>query len=93
MRVVSSTDVIADGTFYTSWSYKDFSGQHAASLSAGVCTIDAQVSAIHVQTGIAGQERDGAHEILRAAHLTDRNEGSPLLLELWVIIEDLLGAA
>jgi hypothetical protein len=67
--------------------------KYAVSLSAGVCTIDAQVCAVHVQTGIAGQERDGAHEVLGAAHLTDRNQGSPLLLKLWVVIKDLLGAA
>jgi hypothetical protein len=45
---------------------------------------------VDVETGITRQESDCAHEILRAAHLSDGNQRSPLLLELWVVIENLL---
>lgn len=62
-------------------------------LSARVCSINSQICAIHVQAGIAGQECNRAHEILWASHLAHWDERSPLLLKLWVVIENLLGAA
>ena len=54
--------------------------------------LDAQLSAGHVAGGVGEQECDGAHEVLGPAHLALRNEGDPLLGELGVVIEDLLGA-
>ena len=64
-----------------------------ACLSARVRSINTQVGAVHVQAGVARKERDGAHQILRASHLTHGDKGSPLLLQLWVIVKDLLGTA
>ena len=63
------------------------------SLSARVRSINAKVGAVHVQAGVTREERDGAHQILRASHLTHGDEGSPLLLQLWIVVKDLLGTA
>ena len=41
--------------------------------------------------GVTGEESDGTHEVLRAANLADGDQRSPLLLEFWVVVEDLLG--
>jgi hypothetical protein len=62
-----------------------------ACSSARVRSINTEVGAVHVQAGITREERNSAHQILRASHLTHGDKGSPLLLQLWVIVEDLLG--
>jgi hypothetical protein len=62
-------------------------------LGARVRSINPEVGAVHVQAGVTRQERDSTHQILRASHLTHGDKGSPLLLQLWVIVKDLLGTA
>lgn len=47
----------------------------------------------YVKTSVTGKEGDGTHEIFRSSHLSNGNQGRPLLLELWVVIENLLGPA
>jgi hypothetical protein len=61
-------------------------------LRDGVAAVDAQIGAGHVTGGVGEQECDGAHEVLGSAHLALRDEGDPLLGELGVVVEDLLGA-
>lgn len=61
-------------------------------LSDGVTTIDAEVGASDIVGGIGQQESHGAHEILGRAHLSLGYERGPLLLEVWVVVKDLLGA-
>jgi hypothetical protein len=72
---------------FRSWIAAD---SHA--LRDGVAAVDAQLGAGHVTGGVGEQECDGAHEVLGPAHLALRDEGDPLLGELGVVIEDLLGA-
>ena len=60
-------------------------------LRDGVSAVNTQLGASHVAGGIGEQECDSAHEIFRLAHLTLRDERDPLLGELWVVVEDLLG--
>ena len=44
-----------------------------------------------VETGVTGQKSNCTHKVLRPAHFSDRDQRGPLLLELWIIIEDLSG--
>ena len=62
------------------------------SLGRGVATVNAQLGAGHVAGGVGEEESDGAHEVLRLAHLALGNERDPLLGELGVLVKDLLGA-
>jgi hypothetical protein len=61
-------------------------------LRDSVATVNTQLGAGHVARGIGKEESDGTHEVLGLAHLALRNEGDPLLGELGVVVEDLLGA-
>ena len=61
-------------------------------LGDSVTTVDAKVGTSHVAGRVTEQESDSAHQVLRAAHFTLRNQRSPLLGELWVVIENLFGA-
>lgn len=63
-----------------------------ACLGHSVTTIDANISTRHIAAGIGEQEGHRAHEVLRLSHLALGNERSPLLLEVGVLVEDLLGA-
>lgn len=67
------------------------SGFQCLSLGNGVTAIDAEIRTGHVRTGIGKQEGDGTHEILGLTHLALGNERGPLLLEVWVVVENLLG--
>ena len=60
-------------------------------LRGRVATVDAQLGAGHVAGGVGEKEGDGAHEVLGLAHLALGDERDPLLGELGVLIEDLLG--
>ena len=46
----------------------------------------------HVETSIACQEDNCAHEVFRSTHLTDRNERGPLTLKLRIVVKNLLRA-
>lgn len=61
-------------------------------LRGRVTTVNAELGASHVAGGIGEEEGDGAHEILGLAHLALGDEGDPLLGELGVLVENLLGA-
>jgi hypothetical protein len=61
-------------------------------LRDSVATVNTQLGAGHVARSIGEEEGDGTHKVLRLAHLALRNEGDPLLGELRVVVEDLLGA-
>ena len=86
--IIANTVYILTGRIATS-----FTRCTPACLRARVRSINTKIGAVHVQAGDAREERDGAHQILRASHLTHGDKGSPLLLQLWVIVKDLLGAA
>jgi hypothetical protein len=62
------------------------------SSSESVATIDAQLSTGHVPTGFRAQESDRSHQVFRLAHFALGNQGGPGLLQVWVLIEDFLGA-
>jgi hypothetical protein len=62
-------------------------------LSASVTTIDSQVGSSNVLRGIGEQEGDGTHQIDGRTHLALGDEGSPLSLQLRVIVENLLSPA
>ena len=63
----------------------------ASRLGASVTTVNTEIRTGDVLAGIGEQEGDRTHEVLGHPHLALGNEGGPLLLEIWVIIEDLLG--
>jgi len=44
-----------------------------------------------VGTGITEKESDGTHEVLWTTHLTLGDKAGPLLCELWVVVQNLLG--
>lgn len=64
----------------------------AASLCDRVSAIDTQIRTCNVLTGVAGQERDCAHQVFWNTHLADGDQACPLLGEGRVVVEDLLGA-
>jgi len=49
-----------------------------------------QISSSNIVRRIRKQVDDGAHKILRGTHLTLRNQGDPLRLKIWVIVQNLL---
>lgn len=61
-------------------------------LSKSVSAVDAEVGTGDVRSGIGQQERERAHQVGGVAHLTLGDERGPLLLELRLVVEDLLGA-
>jgi len=76
-------------------------------LSASVRAVDAQIRALtlsayarnqdkstyrNIKTCVTRQESHSTHEVLWSSHLTNGDKRSPLLLEIWVVVEDLLGA-
>ena len=63
----------------------DHSSDRVAAVNAQVCSGD-------IAARIAEEVGDSAHEIFWLAHLTLGDQGGPVLVEVWVIIEDLLGS-
>lgn len=61
-------------------------------LGQGVSTINTEIRARDVLGGIAKQERHGTHQVLGRPHLSNGDEGGPLITKLGVLIEDLTGA-
>ena len=61
-------------------------------LGDRVATIDAQVGTGDILRGVRQEEGHRAHQVDRLAHLSLRNQGDPLLLQVRVIVQDLLGA-
>lgn len=61
-------------------------------LRQGVAAVDAEVRTGDVLGRVAEQEGDGAHEVFGGTHLTDGDEGGPLVAELGVFIENFAGA-
>jgi hypothetical protein len=57
------------------------------------CVNDLEVEThSNIETGIARKESDSTHEVLRSAHLANRDERCPLLLELRVVVQNFLGS-
>jgi len=61
-------------------------------LSQGVATVDADLSTGHVPGCVTQEEDNRTHEVLGVSHLAEGNQGSPLLAEVGILIEDLAGA-
>lgn len=61
-------------------------------LGDSVSAVNTQVCAGDIAGSIRQQEGHGTHQIGRLTHLALRNERDPLLLEVGVLVEDLLGA-
>jgi len=72
--------------------YGSFLAACSHALRDGVTAVDAQLGTGHVPGSVGEQECDGAHEVLGPAHLALWDEGDPLLGELGVVVENLLGA-
>lgn len=60
-------------------------------LRDSVATVDTQVCARDVLAGVREEKGDGTHEIDGLTHLTLRDQGCPLLLQIRVVVKDLLG--
>lgn len=71
----------------------DKNGQIPHGSGHGVAAVDTKVSTGDVAGRVRQQERQGAHEVLGPAHLALGDERNPLLPEVWVVVEYLLGAA
>jgi len=63
-----------------------------AHLRGGVTTVDPQLSTSHVCRGIREKEDNSAHQVLGTSHLSLRDEGCPLTVEVRVAVDDLLCA-
>lgn len=61
-------------------------------LGDSVAAIDTQIRAQDVVGRIRQQEDDRAHQVLGPAHLALGDQGGPLLLQVGVVFEYLLGA-
>lgn len=65
---------------------------HTLSLSRSsqsVSAVDAEISTGNVFRRITEEESDGAHQVLGDSHFTHGNQRDPLVLQIWVIVEDL----
>ena len=62
-------------------------------LGQGVTSINTKVRTGNVLGGITEKESQGTHQVLRSAHLADRDRRGPLVTELGVFVKDLAGAA
>lgn len=62
----------------------------SAPLCASVTAVNAEIRAGDVLAGIGEQEGHRPHEILGHSHLALRDERSPLLLEVRVVVKNLL---
>lgn len=61
-------------------------------LSKGIATIDTEFSTGDVPGGITQKEGDCTHEVFGSPHLANRNERSPLIAEVGILIQDLAGS-
>lgn len=61
-------------------------------LSDGVATIDSDLRARHITCCVAQEVDDRTHQVLGLTHATLRNQGGPVLVEIGVLVEDLLGS-
>ena len=61
-------------------------------LGHGVATVHTEVCAGDVAAGIREQIGDRAHEVLWFTHLANRDQRSPVFVQLWVIVKDFLGS-
>lgn len=61
-------------------------------LGQGISAINTEIRAGDVLGSIAKEECYGTHQILGRPHLSNGDEGDPLITELGILIEDLTGA-
>ncbi|KAG7058227.1 short chain dehydrogenase [Colletotrichum scovillei] len=71
----------------------EYADRTRGGLCDGVTAINAEVRTRDVERGIRQQESDGSHKVLGLTHLALGNQRSPLLLEVWVVVKNLLGSA
>lgn len=64
----------------------------APPLGHGVTAINTEVGSSNVLRSIGQQEGNGTHQVDWLAHLALGDERGPLSLQVWVVVEDLLGA-
>lgn len=57
-----------------------------------VAAVDAKVSARDIVAGVREKIGDRAHQVFGLAHLAHRDERGPVFVQLWVLVEDLLGS-
>lgn len=62
-------------------------------LGVGVPAVDSQIGAGHVCGGVRQEEGYRSHQILGLPHLALWDKRSPLGLEVWLVVEDLLRSA
>jgi hypothetical protein len=58
-----------------------------------VASVHSQVCSRHVTASLTQQEGDRAHQIFWSAHLAHRDQGGPLFLEVWIIVQNLSSSA
>lgn len=61
-------------------------------LCDGVTSINAEICSGYVSRSIWEQKGNWSHQVFWLSHLTLWNEGDPLVLQIWVVIENLLGS-
>lgn len=61
-------------------------------LCQGVSAINTEIRARDVLGSIAKEECYGTHQVLGRPHLSNGDEGGPLITELGILIQDLTGA-
>jgi hypothetical protein len=60
-------------------------------LRDSVAAVDAQVCSSDVLRGIGKEECDWTHEVDGLAHLSLRDQRSPLALQIRIVVQNLLG--
>lgn len=63
---------------------------HMHPLCARIPSIHSQFSTRHVTTCFRREKGNSTHKVFWLTHLTLWDQGSPLRLEVWVLIKDLL---
>lgn len=60
-------------------------------LGDGVATINTQISSRHITRRVGQEVCHRAHQVLRLTHFPLRNQRRPVFIQVWVVVEDLLG--
>jgi hypothetical protein len=65
---------------------------HTSSLGQSVSTVDTEIRTSNVLGCVTEEKGHGAHQVFGSAHLSDRNEGRPLVSQIRPFIEDFAGS-
>lgn len=60
-------------------------------LGDSVSTVNTEIRSSDVAGSVTQQEGDSTHEVFRSTHLALRDQRGPLPVQLWVLVENLLG--